>query len=300
MRAAVMLCDRIHAVSPTYAEEICDAASGHGEGLHAELSAARSEGRLQGILNGCEYPGRPRQALPRPAFLRLLRSEITRWIGESVEVRSSHLLAREIIDRELAGETAAPVRTLTFVGRLTAQKFGLLTQRFDDGRPALAHLLDGLHDEEQLIVLGSGDAAIEQFLTSLQVTGSRLLFLRGFSEELSEQLYARGDLFLMPSCFEPCGIAQMLAMRDGQPCLVNRTGGLADTVKDGVDGFVFDGDSDDARARAMLERLAEALQLLRSDARRYDAVREAARAARFPWATAAEAYGERLYDVTDA
>jgi starch synthase len=39
------------------------------------------------------------------------------------------------------------------------------------------------------------------------------LFLAGFSNDVATALYANGDVFLMPSSFEPCGISQMLAMR---------------------------------------------------------------------------------------
>jgi len=300
MRAAIMLCDRIHAVSPTYAEEICDPVSTHGEGLHAELAAARRDGRLQGILNGCEYPRRLPRPLPRNDFLDLASEELTRWIGAQRDVRSTHLLARERIDRERRGETRPPTRLLTFVGRLTDQKFGLLSRRLADGETALHHVLESLKGDEQLLVLGSGDEALEQLLTVEQARDERLLFLCGFSERLSEQLYAAGDLFLMPSRFEPCGIAQMLAMRAGQPCLVNRTGGLADTVIDGTDGFVFAGDTEDARIDAMLTRLRFVLERLRKDPQELAPVRTAARAARFPWNAVAEAYTKRLYRPTGA
>ena len=62
MRAGINLSDRVHAVSPTYSEEIqrpSDRAQGYfgGEGLHVDLQRAAGDGRLHGILNGCEYPG---------------------------------------------------------------------------------------------------------------------------------------------------------------------------------------------------------------------------------------------------
>lgn len=50
------------------------------------------------------------------------------------------------------------------------------------------------------------------------------LFLQGFSEELADCLYRGGDLFLMPSSFEPCGISQMQAMRGATPCIVHHVG----------------------------------------------------------------------------
>jgi starch synthase len=83
----------------------------------------------------------------------------------------------------------------------------------------------------------------------------------------------------MPSRFEPCGIAQMLAMRAGQPCLVNRTGGLADTVTDGVDGFSFDPGAARWRCARTPRAPGEALALLRATgARRGDARRGPRRA----------------------
>ena len=107
-------------------------------------------------------------------------------------------------------------------------------------------------------------------------------------------MYKLGDLFLMPSSFEPCGISQMLAMREGQPCLVHGVGGLADTVIDNETGFVFHGDSPASQASALLVRLGQVLEL-RNSAAAWQAVCKSAAEARFSWDSAAEAYEAHLY-----
>jgi len=294
MRAAIQLCDQIHAVSPTYAQEICDPCTVTGEGLQADLARARDQGRLHGILNGCEYPARLPEVLPFPAFLELARDELVRWIGQERLLHSAHYLALRRVEKWLAEGRSAPKRMLTAVGRLTEQKLGLFAE-FVEGKTLLQQTLDSLAEDELLVVLGNGQPEMEQLFSAAQAVDERLLFLCGYSEDLSAQLYGAGDLFLMPSRFEPCGIAQMLAMRAGQPCLVNRTGGLADTVIDDVNGFVFEGDSDPLRAEAMLSRLRKALSRLRRHHRKSDAMREAALEARFPWEQVARDYVERLY-----
>ncbi|KGE02623.1 glycogen synthase [Pseudohaliea rubra] len=294
LRAAIGLCEALHTVSPTYAREICDPASGLGEGLQRDLAVARDAGRLHGILNGCDYPGQPPALLPHAAFFALAGREVERWLAADAVTRAAHVLALRRIDERRAAP-AAPARLLTIVGRLTAQKVGMLAAGLEDGRPVLDHLLEQLRDDELLVVLGSGDAGLERFFNEAQARSDRLLFLCGYSEALSEQLYRAGELFLMPSSFEPCGIAQLLAMRAGQPCLVHHTGGLADTVRDGVNGFAFAGETEAERLRQLLARFRDALRLLRNHPRKRDALREAARAVRFPWADAARAYVERLY-----
>ena len=56
---------------------------------------------------------------------------------------------------------------------------------------------------------------------------------------LAQTIYAGSDMLLMPSRFEPCGLSQIIAMRFGTIPIVRKTGGLADTVRDGFTGFVF-------------------------------------------------------------
>jgi starch synthase len=60
-------------------------------------------------------------------------------------------------------------------------------------------------------------------------------------ENLEALVMAGGDVYLMPSLYEPCGLGQMKALKMGTPVIANRTGGLADTIEDGVTGFLFDG-----------------------------------------------------------
>ncbi|KAL3644272.1 hypothetical protein CASFOL_012204 [Castilleja foliolosa] len=105
----------------------------------------------------------------------------------------------------------------------------------------------------QLIILGTApDARVgREFegLAQLHNQGSSIRILLMYNEELSHMLYAAGDIVLVPSIYEPCGLAQMIGMRYGAVPVVRKTGGLADTVFDMDDklqpekanGFVFEG-----------------------------------------------------------
>ena len=47
---------------------------------------------------------------------------------------------------------------------------------------------------------------------------------------LSHLMVAGGDVILVPSRFEPCGLTQLYGLQYGTLPLVRATGGLADTV----------------------------------------------------------------------
>lgn len=300
MAAAIRLADAVHAVSPSYAQEIllpsdvAGAGRYGGEGLEVDLQRARDEGRLWGILNGCEYPA-PMPPPPEwPALLKLARGEVLRWAGAAggPAVASAHFLAHARLGDWL--DRPRPATLLTSVGRMTDQKAALLLERSSDGRSALDAMLDALGPDGAWISLGSGDPAYERALVAASARHPNFVFLQGYSEPLSSALYAAGDLFVMPSSFEPCGISQMLAMRAGQPCLVHAVGGLRDTVEDGVTGFAFAGDGRSAQADALVLALYRALDARREPGR-WQAMSTAAREARFLWEDSARACLVHLY-----
>jgi len=296
--AAIRLADAVHTVSPSYAAEILlpgDAASEThgGEGLDADLRAANSDQRLFGILNGCEYPQPPAGAIDGwPALLAHMRSLLPLWIGRTSTLASAHYLAAQALARL---DDQRPPLLLTSVGRITAQKLSLLQQPTSGGKPALHAALDTLGDQGLLIMTGSGDPVYEQFLTESMARHANFIFMRGYSDELAEALYRLGDLFFMPSSFEPCGISQMLAMRAGQPCLVHAVGGLRDTVKDKRTGFSFTGENPVARADALVSTLQRARKLFLAEPAKWHKLRMAAAAERFSWADSIEAYLQQLY-----
>jgi starch synthase len=304
MAAGIRLADAVHAVSPTYAREILlpsDVAQGRygGEGLEPDLQQADAQGRLFGILNGCEYKTASTRSSPGPEWTPLLtaaRNELLRWSARESTLSTANFIALARLDDWLR-DGHRPATVLTSVGRVTDQKARLLLQPASNGLLAIDNLLLELADTDKhgvLLALGSGDPAYEHALVAASGRHANFIFLRGYSELLADMLYAAGDLFLMPSSFEPCGISQMLAMRNGQPCLVHGVGGLKDTVADGVDGFVFEAHSPTAQADALVATLARALAL-RSRKAAWTKIRRAALAARFPWETSARAYIEKLY-----
>lgn len=288
MRAGIRLCRKVHAVSPTYAREIQSHA---GEGLAEDLQQAQREGRLEGILNGCEYPGPGSGPIEFNALLAVIRAQLKRW--QQGAAADCALQAADKVGRWRRRKR--PTLLVTSVGRLTDQKVRLLRLAALDGRSVLEQLLDRLGRRGLFLMLGSGDPALEDFFADVSTRADNFVFLRGFSEPLSEQLYAGGDLFLMPSSFEPCGISQMLAMRAGQPCLVHAVGGLADTVRDGVDGFAFSGVDEAEQSRQLLQRFDQVLTLHAVDPVAWSRVCKEAATARFGWAEVALAYEDLLY-----
>jgi starch synthase len=298
MAVGIRMADAVHTVSPSYCKEIllpsdiANAGYYGGEGLEADLNEAHVEGRLHGFLNGCEYPRQLPAAPDWSALLDLMRVENLRWAGGRAQVSGAQFVAHVRLGELSAGK---PATLLTSVGRITDQKMRLLAQPASDGRPALEGVLDTLGDDGLLVVLGSGEPGLEQFLATTSARRKSLLFLCGYSDALSQALYGAGDLFLMPSSFEPCGISQMLAMRAGQPCLVHSVGGLKDTVQPGVNGFGFDGQSLVEQADGLVAALSEALALRASNSRRWSTLRKAAASARFLWRDNAEACLKLLY-----
>jgi starch synthase len=297
MAVGIRLADAVNTVSPTYAREILEPseparAHSGGEGLEDDLRAVQAAGRLTGILNGCTYP---RQAAAKPVWEQVvgtLRAEIGQWIAREASLPSAHYFA----DKRLAALPAArPSMLLTSVGRITEQKVRLFRERTTNGASVLESILAHLGPDGLFIMVGSGDRDYVRFLSGIAARHERFLFLNGYSEAVAEHLYGAGDLFLMPSTFEPCGISQMLAMRAGQLCVVHGVGGLRDTVIDKVNGFVFGGRTIGDQADSFVSTVRHALDLRRSSIGRWQRMQQAAAAARFEWAESAAAYEKVVY-----
>jgi len=302
MASAIRLADTVHAVSPTYAEEILQPSNHRhgrhgGENLEQDLLKAKKEKRLFGILNGCEYP----EEMPPnggaddwPGLIKLMQDVVMQWTSQSPMLASAHFIALNKINKFTKRR---PQMLITSVGRITDQKVELMCQPTSAGKPALHETLDNLGKQGLLLILGSGVEQYEQFLNQTAAIYDNCIFLRGYSEALGNALYQQGDLFFMPSSFEPCGISQMLALRAGQPCLVHGVGGLRDTIVDNQTGFVFEGDSPTEQADALVASAQSAQKLFKKKSPGWQNMRKAAAATRFEWAASIDAYLNQLYKL---
>lgn len=301
MRAAINLCDRVHVVSPSYAEEVMRASQPEegffgGEGLENDLLAAQQQQRLVGILNGVDYASQMRAPISRDELFHMMMAQMREYAAEDLMLQSVHGLAADRL-QELLGRGDHQKLMLTSVGRISDQKMLILRQRLEDGRFAIDAMLEALGDRGCFVMVGNGDVMLEQFLYAASKRHPNFVFLQGFYADIGQRLYENGDLFIMPSSFEPCGISQMISMRHGQPCLVHAVGGLRDTVQDGVSGFCFAANGLLPQAHAMVAALQRALDTLQNDVDKTQQMRDTAAAQRFSWQAVVPAYLNDLYRV---
>lgn len=209
LAGALALADRIVAVSPTYAREILTPE--HGAGLDALLRRRDGDGALVGIRNGIE---------------------VAEWDPRTdvhlVERYGADTLERKELD---TAALRAELHLDPGSGPLLGVVSRLVDQKGIDTVVGLVPFLERM--DAQLAVLGAGDHGLAARLYEA-VAGhrGRVAFVRGFDLPLAHRITAGSDLYLMPSRFEPCGLAQMQAMAYGTLPVVADVGGLRDTVVD--------------------------------------------------------------------
>ncbi|MDP2122349.1 MAG: glycogen synthase GlgA [Hoeflea sp.] len=207
LKGGLQLASAITTVSPTYAQEIRTPT--FGMGLDGLINARADA--LHGIVNGIDAN------VWDPATDKLIAANYTL---SSLKKRQAN--RRALAERFGFADTDGPV--FTVISRLTWQK----------GIDVLAEIADDLVAMGgKLAVLGSGDQALEGALLAAAARHrGRIGLMIGYDEPLSHLMQAGGDMILVPSRFEPCGLTQLYGLRYGNVPVVARTGGLADTVID--------------------------------------------------------------------
>ena len=209
LKIALVYADGLTTVSPTYAQEIKSGPE-FGRGMEGILNA-RAEA-LKGILNGIDYEEWNPATDPHIAA-RFSPKDIKGKAICKADLQNTVGLAR----REKA-------MVVGVVSRLDPQK------GFDLVSAALPEIIKR---DIQVVILGVGDKEIQENLSRLVAAFPNKISLNlKFDNDLAHKIYAGSDVFLMPSRFEPCGLGQMIALAYGTIPIVNRTGGLADTIVD--------------------------------------------------------------------
>ena len=270
MKAAILASGAVTTVSPSYAEEIQTPYYGHG----LDSILRNNSYKLHGILNGIDMDAF--NPATDPAILKHYTP--TRLAGKQADKADLLSLCG------LEGGSDTPV--IGMIGRLTDQKGLDLVE---------AVLDDILQDDIRLIVLGKGDWRYEQmFLDAKRRHPDKISVSILFSGELANKIYAGADLFLMPSKTEPCGLAQMIALRYGTIPIVRETGGLKDTVTAFVDykgtgnGFTFFS----YNAHDMLHVIREACEVYRFNPKAWKKLVQGGMETDFSWTKSAEKYVE--------
>jgi len=215
LKAGVCYGSHITTVSRRYAQDLTASFEGHG--LESVLGEKAAKGQLSGILNG---------------------------IDSSWDPLTDHCLEQGFQHSMAAGKAANR--------RHVRQHFGL----FEEG-PLFAVVSRLVHQKGidltveaaghivaaggSLVIFGQGEPALEAAVRSLQECyPGRVAAQVGFNDADARRIFAGSDFLLMPSRFEPCGLSQLYAQRYACLPVARCTGGLADTIEDGINGFLFD------------------------------------------------------------
>ncbi len=253
--------DALVSVSPGYAQEMLSPEFGCGlqDYLHARKDS------LSGILNGIDVD----------SFNPATDPALAANFGVPTLERRS--LNKAALQTRLGLPLEPEVPLLGMVTRLDRQK------GVDLAPQALRKLADL---KWQLVVLGMGDPKLETLLRRFQAEFPERVRLEfKYDAGLARQIYAAADVFLMPSRYEPCGLAQMIAMRYGCIPIASAVGGLKDTILPHKTGFLIE--------RPTAARLSTAIKralALWADRPLWQALQRNAMSQDFSWSASARQY----------
>ncbi len=270
MKGAIETADYVSTVSETYSRELMYPYYAHG--LDGIISNAAW--KLTGITNGIDYntfnPATD-PALPQ---------------NYNVETFAAGKAAcKAALQKEVGLPVAPDVPLMVMATRLVGHK----------GLDLLCYIARRLLSEEncQLLILGTGEPHFEQFFTELAAQyPDRAAAKITFNLALASRLYAGGDIYLMPSKSEPCGLSQIIAMHYGTVPVVHTTGGLKDTVPstdesgNGGLGFTFQS----YNGEDFLYAIKRCLNLYHTNREKFRALQQRGMVQDFSWNAPAEKY----------
>lgn len=272
MKGGIVHADAISTVSRRYAQEIQTPAFGWG----LESLIGHYAYKLTGILNGVDYE----EWSPAIDPFIPARFDVDSMAGKS-ECKKGLQRTFNLPERD-------DVPLIGLVGRLAEQK----------GIHLLSHAIHTLmHMDVQMVMLGAGEKWAEGFFRDVaERYPEKFGCFIGYRNDLSHQIEAGSDMFLMPSLFEPCGLNQIYSLRYGTLPIVRATGGLDDTIENyvphtkGGTGFKFY----DATSEALSNTVGWAVHVWYNDQEGFKTMQERAMTKRFDWIAAAREY-ETLY-----
>ncbi|KAJ6826251.1 granule-bound starch synthase 1b, chloroplastic/amyloplastic isoform X2 [Iris pallida] len=213
MKAGILEADRVLTVSPYYAQELLS-----GEDKGCELDNILRMTGICGIVNGMDVQEWD------PAKDKYIDAKF-----DATTVVEGKALNKEALQAEVGLPVDRNIPVIVFIGRLEEQK----------GSDILAAAIPEFIEEEvQIIVLGTGKKKMEKQLEELEIKyPDKARAITKFNVPLAHKMIAGGDMIIIPSRFEPCGLIQFQGMRYGTLPMCSSTGGLVDTVEEGVTGF---------------------------------------------------------------
>ena len=272
MKGGIECCDMLTTVSETYARELMYPYYAHG----LDNIIAGASWKLTGITNGIDVNTfNPETDPALPAHYNA----------------DSFAQGKAAVKAALQAEVGLPrkpdVPLMVMVTRLAGHK----------GLDLLCYIARRLMWEQdaQMIVVGTGEPQYEAFFRDLQAQFPEQVSAQiKFDLGLASRLYAGGDIYLMPSKSEPCGLSQMNAMRYGTVPVVHATGGLKDTVPpcdaDGKGGLGFTFQS--YNADDFFASIQRALHLYNTDREAWRALQKKEMETDFSWDVPAARYME--------
>lgn len=268
MKAGLIYADILNTVSKTYSCQI-QASEEFGRGMEGILAGRKDD--LYGIINGLDYEDwNPRQDRNIVANYNLDN------LGGKVVCKKD----LQKINGLLISETTP---LIGLISRLDSQKgFDILQDAIDEM----------VKMDLQFILLGTGDKKYMDLFKKIGIKYPRRVGINlKFDNALAHKIYAGSDMFLIPSCFEPCGLGQLISFTYGTIPIVHKTGGLADTVDQfrpntgRGKGFVFS----EYSSKSLLEAIKKAISLYKNK-KKWNKLMKNGMEADFSWGRAAKEY----------
>ena len=277
MKGAIETADLVTTVSETYARELMYPYYAHGlDGI-----LANAAWKLTGITNGIDtntFNPETDPALPA-------HYNADTFVEGKAKVKAA-------LQEEVGLPVKPDVPLMVMVTRLAGHK----------GLDLLCYIARRLLWEEdcQMLILGTGEPQYETFFKELQEQFPEQVAAKiTFNLGLAARIYAGGDIYLMPSKSEPCGLSQMNAMRYGTVPVVHATGGLKDTVpgcdENGQGGLGFTFQS--YNADDFFASVKRALNLYNNDRAGFQALQKHEMSQDFSWNVPAGRYMELFHNM---